>query len=200
MKRISLLSIAHDLVRDALKTGDIAIDATVGNGNDTLFLLQQVQPSGKVFGFDIQQAALDSTRTKLCQVETEDCLILFRCSHAEMAEKIPLKYHGKISACMFNLGYLPGGNKGVTTQPESTHAALETATRLLTHSGLITVVAYPGHPGGNLETEQLQDWCTQLNPDQFEVNTIFSEVHHKSAPRLFVVRKLDKITNSKKHE
>ena len=62
MQRISLVNVAHNLIKDVLHPGDIAIDATVGNGHDTLFLVEQVSPSGKVFGFDIQQAAIDSTR------------------------------------------------------------------------------------------------------------------------------------------
>ena len=65
MQRISLVSVAHNLIRDKLRPGDIAIDATVGNGHDTVFLVEQVSPSGKVYGFDIQQAAIDSTRAKV---------------------------------------------------------------------------------------------------------------------------------------
>ncbi len=189
MKRISLLNTAHDLIRDILRPGDIAIDATVGNGHDTLFLAEQVGQSGQVYGFDIQQAAIDSTLDKFRQNGLSDCLTLILASHADMDEKIPANLHGKISAIMFNLGYLPGGDKSIITLTDSTLIALTVAARILANNGIITLLAYPGHQGGNLETDQVKNWCEQLNTEQFEVNTIYSTEHKDSAPRLFVIRK-----------
>ena len=106
MQRISLVNIAHDLIKDALHQGDIAIDATVGNGHDTVFLVDRVYPSGKVFGFDNQQAAIDSTWLKVeshCMAGERafsnaalrpECLMLIQASHADMGANIPLQYHG----------------------------------------------------------------------------------------------------------
>lgn len=190
MKRISLVKEAHNLIRDNLHPGDIAIDATVGNGHDTLFLAEQVGTSGKVYGFDIQQAAIDSTRQKLRQARIPECLALIHASHADMAKKIPANCHGKISVIMFNLGYLPGGDKSVITQTDSTLTALNAASRILSPNGIITLLAYPGHQGGDRETDQVKHWCEQLNPDQFNVSTLYSTEHKESAPRLFVIRKL----------
>jgi hypothetical protein len=192
MQHISLVNAAHNIISDVLHSGDIAIDATVGNGHDALFLVEQVIPAGRVFGFDIQQAAIDSTRIKAgayCKMLPE-CLTLIQASHADMGEKIPLQYHGKISVCMFNLGYLPGGDKSIITQTGSTLQALNSASRLLTTEGLFTILAYPGHAGGNQETEQVKNWCDQLNPNQFNVKVINSTKHNESAPRLFVVSKM----------
>jgi hypothetical protein len=193
MQRISLVKVAHNLIRDVLHSGDIAIDATVGNGHDTLFLIEQVGPSGRVFGFDIQEAAIDSTRVK---VESHynvsvlpECLTLIYASHADMSEKIPLQYHGKISACMFNLGYLPGGNKSIITQTGSTLPAISIASRLLSGNGIITIMAYPGHQGGSLETDQVKNWCKHLDEDQFKIRIIYSSENKESAPKLFVIRK-----------
>jgi hypothetical protein len=190
MKRISLLNTAHDLIRDILHPGDIAIDATVGNGHDTVFLAEQVSPSGQVYGFDIQQAAIDSTREKFRQASTLDCLTLIHASHADLSDKIPPDLHGRINAIMFNLGYLPGGDKSVITQTDSTLTALTVAARILAVNGIITLLAYPGHPGGDQETDRVKIWCEQLNPDQFNVSTLYSTEHKESAPRLFVIRKL----------
>ncbi|MDO9269258.1 MAG: class I SAM-dependent methyltransferase [Methylobacter sp.] len=190
MKRISLVNAAHDLIRDVLRPGDIAIDATVGNGHDTVFLAGQVGPSGHVYGFDIQQAAIDSTLEKFRQNQLSDCLTLIHASHADMGEKIPAHHHGKIRAIMFNLGYLPGGDKSVITQTDSTLTALTVAARILSVNGMITLLAYPGHQGGDLETGQVKNWCDQLDTQQFEVSTIYSTEHKDSAPRLFVIRKL----------
>lgn len=190
MKRISLVKTAHDLIRDILHPGDIAIDATVGNGHDTLFLTEQVAPSGHVYGFDIQQAAIDSTLEKFRQTHLSECLTLIQASHAVMDAKIPVDLHGRIRAIMFNLGYLPGGDKSVITQTDSTLAALTTASRILAFNGIITLLAYPGHQGGDLETDQIKNWCEQLDNKRFEVNTIYSTEHKDTAPRLFVIRKL----------
>lgn len=189
MKRISLVNAAHDLIRDILRPGDIAIDATVGNGHDTLFLAKQIAPSGHVYGFDIQQAAIDSTLEKFRQAQLSDCLTLIRASHADMSEKVPAHLHGKIKAIMFNLGYLPGGDKSVITLTDSTLAALTIASRILAVNGTITLLAYPGHQGGDLETAQAEKWCGQLDTKQFEINTIFSTEHKDTAPRLFVICK-----------
>ncbi len=192
MQRISLVNAAHNIIRDVLHSGDIAIDATVGNGHDALFLVEQVSPAGRVFGFDIQQAAIDSTRIKAgayCKMRPE-CLTLIQASHADMGEKIPLQYHGKISVCMFNLGYLPGGDKSIITQTGSTITALNIASRLLSGNGIITIMAYPGHQGGDLETDQVKNWCNQLDQDQFKISVIYSPENKESAPRLFVICKM----------
>jgi len=189
MQRISLLNTAHDLIRDILHPGDIAIDATVGNGHDTVFLAEQIGPSGQVYGFDIQQAAIDSTLEKFRKAHTLACLTLIHASHAEMSEKIPAHLHGKIKAIMFNLGYLPGGDKSIITLSDSTLAALTIAARILAVNGIITLLAYPGHQGGDLETDQVKNWCGQLDTEQFKVNTIYSTEHKDTAPRLFVICK-----------
>jgi tRNA1(Val) A37 N6-methylase TrmN6 len=189
MKRISLLNTAHDLIRDIINPGDIAIDATVGNGHDTLFLAEQIAPSGHVYGFDIQQAAIDSTLEKFRQAQLSNCLTLIHASHADMSKKIPANLHGKIKAVMFNLGYLPGGDKSVITLTDSTLTALTAAAQILSDNGIITLLAYPGHPGGDQETGQVKQWCEQLDAMQFTVSTIYSDEHKDTAPRLFVICK-----------
>jgi len=190
MQRISLVNAAHNLIRDTLHPGDIAVDATVGNGHDTLFLVEQVSPSGRVFGFDIQQTAIDSTKEKFQQTHSPECLTLIHASHADMSDKIPAHYHGNIKAIMFNLGYLPGGDKSIITRIDSTITALHNASQLLSSKGIITVMAYPGHPGGDLETEQVKNWCEQLDDNQFKISIIYSSENKESAPRLFVIQEM----------
>lgn len=192
MKRMSLLNSAHDLIRNRLKPGDNAIDATVGNGHDTLFLVEQITPSGHVYGFDIQQAAIAATWEKCRQspLSLSNCLHLIQASHADIKENIPVQLHGKINAVMFNLGYLPGGDKNIITRTDSTLTALTAASQILAVHGLITLLAYPGHLGGDTETNQVTRWCAQLDSQHFAVDTLYSTEHKDSAPRLFVIRKL----------
>lgn len=188
MTRISLLKTAHDIVRGHLSGGDIAVDATLGNGLDTLFMAQCVGDSGCIYGFDVQERALINTRLRLQQQGLQARAILCHASHADMLEFIPKALHGAIRAIMFNLGYLPGADKTVITQTDSTLTALGAACRLLAKDGVITILAYPGHAGGDQETQQLADWCGQLDGRRFKVETILSIHDQPSAPRLFVIR------------
>ena len=187
---ISLVKLAHSLIVKKIKPGDKVIDATLGNGHDALFLLELVKPDGKVFCFDIQLAAIELTKIKLQTTENNENLALIQASHADMPEHIPLAYHGKIKAIMFNLGYLPGGDKRIITQTESTLIALTKAGQLLSSAGIITVIAYPGHVGGNLETDCVTAWCLSLEPVQFEVRLYENQVDKPEAPKLFVIEKM----------
>jgi len=191
MKAISLLELAHNIVREKLQAGEIAIDATVGNGHDTLFLVDQVSPSGRVYGFDIQQAALDVTWNRFQQTRLPtEFLTLIHSSHALMDKKIPASLLGRIKVIMFNLGYLPGGDKTIITQTNSTLTALTVASRILSAQGIITVLAYPGHQGGDEETDQVKHWCGQLDAGKFKVTVFYSSVRKDSAPRFFVIEKI----------
>ncbi|WP_374088546.1 class I SAM-dependent methyltransferase [Methylomicrobium lacus] len=186
-ERISLVAKAHELIRARLRPGASAVDATVGNGHDTLFLLRQVAPRGRVYGFDIQRAALASAAAKINESALQACLTLINDSHARMLERIPKTDHGAIGAVMFNLGYLPGGDKAVTTRTDSTLAALSAASRLLGSGGIITIVAYPGHPGGAHETDRVGRWCKHLDCERFRVERIDAKANDEAAPRLFAV-------------
>lgn len=189
MKRISLLEIAHDIVSSYLEPDDIALDATLGNGHDTLFLARSLGIGGHVFGFDIQPQALINSFQRLLQHDLQRRVTLRLASHADMLSHVPEQWHGRVRAVMFNLGYLPGADKAVITQIDSTLAALDSACVLLAPRAVITVLAYPGHAGGDLETEQLAAWCLQLDRTCFTSEVVLSSHDKPSAPRLFVIRK-----------
>jgi hypothetical protein len=186
---MSLLKQAHNLLKARLHNGDIVIDATAGNGHDSLFLAQQIAPSGLVYGFDIQTAAINATHNRLLAANLRNFALLIQHSHAQMSEYIAPEHHGKINAIMFNLGYLPHGDKTIITQSDSTLSALNLAVELLASDGVITILAYPGHQGGDSETVQVANWCYQLNPEKFSYKIILSAEHKDSAPRLFVLQK-----------
>lgn len=186
----SLLEIAHTVVSASLKPGQAAIDATLGNGHDTLFLAQCVGESGRVFGFDIQAQAITATRQRLQQHGLEHTADLYQLSHAGMLTVIPERYQQNIHAVMFNLGYLPGGDKTLITQSLTTLPAIEAACLLLADSGVITVLAYPGHAGGEEETEQLAAKCREIaGRPGYSTQLISSEYQTAKAPQLFVIRK-----------
>ncbi|MCK5092374.1 MAG: 16S rRNA (cytosine(1402)-N(4))-methyltransferase [Gammaproteobacteria bacterium] len=159
---ISLTAKAHQIIQEVLGEGDIAVDATIGNGHDTLFLAQIVGNTGKVYGFDIQQEALDNTYQKLKANNAQKQVALYHAGHETMSILLPESSNEKIRAIMFNLGYLPGGDKNRTTGISTTLAALEASFMLLTTGGRITILAYTGHPGGQEETEAVKEWVRGL--------------------------------------
>jgi predicted methyltransferase len=186
----SLLHQAHALLRTRLKNGDFAIDATVGNGHDTVFLAQQVASSGWVYGFDIQKAALTATYQRLAAANLAAQVQLVHSGHQFMNTHILAHHHGGIKAIMFNLGYLPQGDKAIISQADTTLIALNAAKHLLCTSGILTILAYPGHQGGDIETAQVAQWCEQLPTQEFALTVINSSHDKPSAPRLFVVEKI----------
>lgn len=179
----------HALLAETLSLGDVALDATCGNGHDTLFLAQQVGPTGRVYGFDLQQDALAKTQKRLSQAGLDN-VTLHRACHSRIGELIPFEYHGRIRSVTFNLGYLPGGDKTFVTRAETTLAAIESALKLLSPGGILTVVAYVGHPGGPEEADAVAELLHSLPPDAYQKDAIIGEVSVETAPRLFVVRKV----------
>ena len=189
-QRLSLTEQAHNLIKQHLKAGGIAIDATVGNGHDTLFLAKQVETQGSVFGFDIQQKAIQSAQLRLEKEQHPvNNVKLIHASHSLMKMFIAEKYLGKINTIMFNLGYLPGSDKSVITETVSTLSALNQSIELLVAGGIITIAAYPGHPGGKEETDQISQWCQQLNKNQYSFQQINSS-DKDTAPRLYTIQSL----------
>jgi tRNA A58 N-methylase Trm61 len=150
----SITSIVHDAVRSVVGPGDNVVDATVGNGHDTLFLAGLVGPEGRVTGFDVQQAAVDSTRVRLESAGVAERVRLVRASHHELGRHC----EGPLRCVMFNLGYLPGSDKSVITTPGTTIQALDQALELLGPGGLVTIVLYPGHVGGVDEARAVLDY------------------------------------------
>jgi len=165
--RISLIKLAQQSIQEVLLPGDCAIDATMGNGHDTLFLTRIVGDQGKVFAFDIQSNALELTRARLKKDRLSVPVSLNLCSHGELLRCIPNTYIGKIKAIMFNLGYLPGSDKSIQTNPQETVKALSAALILLSTSGCISIVVYTGHPGGLEEAKAVKNWLKNVPEEKF---------------------------------
>ena len=160
---VPLTRIAREAVDIALDDSSLAIDATVGNGHDTLFLAGRVSPKGHVVGFDVQPQALEAVRSRLAASGLESVATLHLLGHEHMLEKIPQQWHGRVSAVMFNLGYLPGGNKALTTAPDTTVSALDQALNLLSPGGLISLLVYRGHAGSRTEADAVLAWLDRLD-------------------------------------
>jgi SAM-dependent methyltransferase len=153
---------AQQAWRPYLRPGSWAIDATAGNGHDTVFIAQAVSPGGHVFAFDIQNTALRATARRLESAGLLDTATLICADHARLPEHLPCSAKGRIGLVSFNLGYLPTGDHSRTTRPETTLPALQAALGLLAPQGALSIMAYRGHPGGMQEAEAVEDFMTNL--------------------------------------
>lgn len=166
--------------------GDVAVDCTVGNGNDMLFLIEKTGPEGFVYGFDIQDEAISNTRARLDSAGiSTDRYALIKRDHAELSEEIARP----VSAFMFNLGYLPGSDRRVVTEPEKVRAALDSAMELLKLMGIITVVIYTGHSQGRIEKDALMEYAALVDEKRFRVMHITNMNSSKPSPSIMVIQK-----------
>ncbi|TCK03179.1 UNVERIFIED_ORG: putative rRNA methylase [Anoxybacillus amylolyticus] len=170
MALMNILPFARFLLDQAVNEGDIAVDATVGNGHDTVYLAQRVGDFGHVFGFDIQSEAITAASARLAKHGLCGRATLFERSHSELLEALPADVHGRIAGAVFNLGYLPGGNKQIVTQPESTIEAVRQLLSVMKPGGVIVLVVYHGHPEGKRERDALLDYVRSL--DQRRVHAL----------------------------
>ncbi|MCG5250803.1 class I SAM-dependent methyltransferase [Brevibacillus agri] len=160
----NVLEVARKLIRERVQQDETVIDATMGNGNDTLFLAQLVQETGKVIAFDIQPQAIAKTKDRLEREGLADRVELKLASHEEIES-----LNVQAAAIMFNLGYLPGGDKEITTQASSTIRAIESGLRVLRPGGIMTVMIYWGHAAGEVEKEAVEAFCHELSQLEFLV-------------------------------
>lgn len=182
--RGSLTDQVHRLLEEHVRAGDTVVDATAGNGHDTVALAKMVGAAGHVIAMDIQQRAIDSTARRL-QREQAHNVRLVRACHSELARY--LEPATSVSAVVFNLGYLPGGDRAVVTRPELTCTAVEQAYARLHAGGVVSVLAYVGHPGGAVEADAAEAALDAL-PDRRWLRRD-ETVSGSASPRILVVQK-----------
>ncbi|HHW32414.1 MAG TPA: methyltransferase domain-containing protein [Clostridiaceae bacterium] len=156
---------SHDIIKNVVGKGDLVIDATAGNGNDTLMLAQLVGDEGKVYSFDIQDQAISNTIKKLQENGLLNRVSVVKDGHQNMDKYVK----DSVKAVMFNLGYLPGGDHNIATKGETTIIALKKAMELLMIGGIITIVIYYGGDSGFEEKDILLDFLPTINSKQYTV-------------------------------
>ena len=156
---IELLDLHKRFILEHLHAGDTAVDFTMGNGHDTEFLSKTVGESGHVFAFDVQEQALASTSEHLKAVGCPDNYTLILDSHHNVKKYVDVP----IKAGMFNLGWLPGGDKSITTQRDTTMPAIEAAIELLDRDAILNVAVYPGHAEGDAEGKMICDYLASIS-------------------------------------
>ena len=177
--------LAREVILQAVLPGDTAVDATMGNGHDTLMLCEAVGPEGRVYAFDVQAQALEETKKRLREQGMDGRAELILTGHEHMAEYV----RGPVRAVMFNLGWLPGGDHGVTTRWETTRRAVESALDLLMPMGVLVACVYPGHEEGEREKRELAGYLSALPNRRFNVLHQRFANAGPGAPECFVVQK-----------
>ena len=166
MKNYQITNWVHHFIEDHVQVGDICVDATMGNGNDTALLSKLAGEEGKVIAFDIQQMALDNTAKKLTEEECPENYQLVLESHEKMGEYAK---ENTVSCITFNLGYLPGGDHNKATKGESSISAIETGLSLLKRKGLMTVCIYSGSDSGFEEKDAVLAYLKGLDSKKYLV-------------------------------
>lgn len=182
--------LSHLILSQFLKEGQTVVDATAGNGHDTLFLAGQIGAGGKVYAFDIQKQALENTRNLLSQYKFLDRVTLIADGHEKMLEYIKEPVH----CLMYNLGYLPGGDKSVITSFETTLCSLKQGLEILAQGGAVSVTLYPGHQGGDQEAAEVEKFLLNLPSREWHVFTWKkANSSGSAAPYLIIVNRQEAV-------
>ncbi|MGI6008238.1 MAG: class I SAM-dependent methyltransferase [Ruminococcus sp.] len=183
MKNYQITEWCRLFIKQHVAEGDLCIDATAGNGYDTLFLSRLAKEKGKVLAFDIQEAALNATRKRLAEAGSAGNVSLILDNHCHMDRYAGLQ---TVSCIVFNLGYLPGGDHSISTKPSTTLAALTQALALLKKGGLISLCIYSGGDSGFEERDAVLEWLKTLDPRQYLVilSQYYNRPNHPPIPVL----------------
>ena len=179
IKRI--IPYAHDMIKEYVNPNSIVVDMTVGNGNDTLFLSKIAY---KVYGFDIQEIALTKTKKLLSDSDISN-VELIKDNHFFFDNYIDKD----IDCFVFNLGYLPGGNKSLTTQSENTYRTILKCLNNLSDNGLVSITLYPGHPEGKIESDYLNEQLLKLPSNEYNVLK-YQMINKNNSPYNIFIEKL----------
>ncbi len=187
---INSTKIAHLLLENKIKNSRVVVDATMGNGYDTLFLCQNVLPKGIVYAFDIQETAVNHTLKLLkdhgYSSELESEILCIKDSH-ENFDKYILE---SVDVFMYNLGYLPGGDKSIVTLSRSTIKSLQSAFSLLNVGGIVSIIIYYRHPGGGLEKQAVENYLENLSNHEFRIFQGSMPYNDHCPPIIYMIEKL----------
>ena len=177
------LEMAHDFLAQVITPEDIVVDATMGNGHDTLFLAKLAK---QVYAFDIQEQALEKTSQRLQEAGLSNVDLILQ-GHETVDQFVT-----EVKAAIFNLGYLPSADKSIITQPQTTLEALEKLCQMIIKGGRIAIMIYYGHEGGDIERDAVLDFVSQL-PQQEYTATIYRTLNQiNNPPFLVMIEKLER--------
>ena len=187
------IEMAHWMLKDIINVDDVVVDATMGNGYDTLFLAEL---GANVYAFDVQEEALNATEKRLDDAGIKNQIFEKNLSNllTEPSVNLVLSGHEKLSeyvkepikAAIFNLGYLPKTDKSVVTKADTTLTALDALTNQLVVGGRIAIMIYYGHEGGMEEKDAVIKWTSSLPQKDWEV-TSYAPLNQIHTPPILVL-------------
>ena len=177
------------MIRPRIQHGDTVLDATAGNGHDTIFLAEAVGESGRVIAIDCNPDAIASTATRSNQQALADRISLIQNDHIHLSEILADQNATSLAAAVFNLGYLPGSDKSLTTTSSSTIPALRQALDHIQLGGILVIVCYPGHDAGAIESEAVKNWAEGLDEKHYLTINYGSLNQHKRPPFIIAVER-----------
>lgn len=183
----NIVAITHQIMAQTVKPGQTVLDATVGKGNDTAYLAELVGTHGRVYGFDIQAQAIALTKKRLAAQSLLTQTTLFQAGHEQIKDLLPREKN--LQLAIFNLGYLPSGDKTIITQTKTSLQAISQVLPLLQPGGLLLIAAYPGHAGGLEEYLAIHDYLTQLPQRQYHVGKFEFINQQNLPPKLLIVER-----------
>ena len=177
------LEMAHDFLAQVITQEDIVVDATMGNGHDTLFLAKLAK---QVYAFDIQEQALEKTSQRLQEADLTNAELILQ-GHETVDQFVR-----EVKAAIFNLGYLPSADKSIITQPQTTIEALDKLCHMLVKGGRIAIMIYYGHEGGDIERDAVMDFVSHLPQEEYTAAIYRTLNQINNPPFLVMIEKLER--------
>lgn len=187
MKSYQITNWSHELFQMQVQTGGIYVDATMGNGHDTLFLCQLAGETGEVLAFDIQEKALEATKALLKSAGMEQRAKLYLDSHTNMERYLE---QDTADGIYFNFGYLPGGDHSLATKADTSVEAIEKGLGILKKGGVMALCIYSGGDTGFEERDRILEYLKNLDDRKYVVivNSYYNRKNNPPIPA-FVVKK-----------
>lgn len=180
----SVCEMVHSEAKKLIFSGAVAVDATMGNGEDTAFLCEAVGKDGKVYAFDVQDDAVMRTKRRLREADLLERAVIIKDGHEKVRDYVA----EAIAVAVFNLGYLPGGDHAVTTLASTTVRAIEDCLRLLQEEGAILIALYWGHKNGEEEKKVVEAYLGTLSSSHWAISeTLFP--NREKAPIFIEIQK-----------
>ncbi len=168
--------LVHHFISAGVTVADTVIDATCGNGYDTVFLSKLVKEKGKVFAFDVQEKAIQASKKELRFSNANENVEFFQTCHSKIKKTISPDYKGKIKCAVFNLGYLPRSDKKIVTSSETSIKAISDCLEFIMPNGLVIVTVYVGHEEGLRESKAIDEYIKSLDKKLYKLRIIRSEI------------------------
>lgn len=169
--------ISHYIISNFLLNKNVAIDATLGNGHDTDFLCKNFD---RVYSFDIQKTACDNYLEK-----KNDNVKVINDSHHMLEEYID----ENVDCIMYNLGFLPGGDKNITTKSSTSLESIKIGLSMLNSGGIMTICLYRGHTEGKEEENLIIPYLKKMDKSKYGVMYHSFLNRNENAPILIVIEK-----------